>query len=99
MFICCGEGVGDAEGIGILCMCGSGDGLGEGIGIPGMFCIAGSCGDDAFGVGVGEGIGIPCGCWARIGAKISGSSNAVSTIRVTGWVKEASWDLVCDMSI
>ena len=66
----CGDacGLGDAAGIGMLCMCGVGDGVGEaaGICIPGMFGIWGVGERDALGVGDGEGIGIPCLCCACV---------------------------------
>lgn len=51
-----GDAVGDAPGIGMLCMCGVGEGDGVGICFDGMPCIAGVGVGDAF--GVGEGIGI-----------------------------------------
>jgi len=51
-------GLGEAEGMGMLCMCGVGDGVGEaaGICIPGMLGIPGVADGDAFGVG-GVGFG------------------------------------------
>ena len=54
----CGDawGLGEAAGIGMLCMCEVGEGLGEGICIAGMLCIVGVGVGEAF--GVGEGIGI-----------------------------------------
>jgi hypothetical protein len=64
--IFCGEacGLGEADGIGMLCMCGVGEVVGEALDMPGMvFSIAGVGDGEAFGAGVGA--GIPCLCCAR----------------------------------
>ena len=111
IFICCGEaageGLGDAEGIGMLCMWEVGDGVGDaaGICIPGIVFIEGVGDGEAFGVGVAEGIGIPCLCCARI--EVSSSiptreantiwGNEVGTIRVSGRVKDVSLAPVSDI--
>ena len=60
-----GDALGEAAGIGMLCMCGVGDGVGEAVGIcfDGI-CLVGVGDGDSFGAGVGVGIGIPCLCCA-----------------------------------
>ena len=60
-----GDGLGEAAGIGMLCIGGVGEGVGDalGIGMPDMFFSISGVGDgDAFGAGVVVGIGIPCLC-------------------------------------
>ena len=91
----------------MLCTGGDGEGVGEGEGIciPGMLCIGGVGEGDA--AREGDDIGTSCRCCALTVAINNDSNsnvstihgNEVSTIRVSGWVNEASWDLVCDMSI
>jgi len=88
--IFCGEacGLGEADGIGMLCMCGVGEGTG--------FDPPADAGGSDF--GVGDGIGIGCWCCPCAEASNNKTNREVSTTRasevntscVSGWVKDAS---------
>jgi hypothetical protein len=89
-----------------ICICGVGDALGDAAGIGMFVCIWGVGDGDDFDppadaggsdFGVGEGIGIVRWCCACAEPINSTTSNEVSTIRVSGWVKEVArncWNIV-----
>jgi len=93
-----GDALGEAAGIGMLCMCGVGDGdaFGAGVGEAIGFDPPADAGGSDF--GVGDGIGIVCWCCPRAEAINNNTNNEVSTIRVSGWVRDATERFLSDMS-